>query len=121
VLRSNTLVFLALTVLGAGCELTGPCENSEGARIPSPDGRLAAWVFVRSCGATTADSVHVSVLPASATGTREVGNTFIIEDKSTVIAEWPAPRQLLVSYESLGRVFKKESQVGEVTVSYRED
>jgi hypothetical protein len=121
VLRANTLVFLAIALLGPGCNLTGPCENSQAIRVPSPDERLAAWVFVRSCGATTADSVQVSVLPASAAPPREAGNAFIIEHQSTVIAKWPAPRQLLISYEPLGEAFKKESQIGDVTVSYREE
>jgi hypothetical protein len=106
-------------LLGAGCDLTGPCENTPIIDIPSPDKRLAVWVFVRDCGATTAKGVHVSIRPASAGPPRDAGNTFIIEQETTVVAEWPAPGQLVISYEPLGEVFKKESHVGEVAVSYR--
>ena len=118
-LRVRSLTFLAIGVLGLGCNLTGPCENAQAIDISSPDGGLAAWVFVRDCGATTAKSVHVSILPTSDDPPRDAGNTFIIEQESTVIAEWPAPGQLLISYEPLGEVFKKESSVAGVVVSYR--
>jgi hypothetical protein len=86
----------------------------------SPDEHLVAWVFVRGCGATTTDSVQVSVLPASAGAPSDAGNTFIMEQGSNVVAEWPAARQLSISYEPLGEIFKKEVRVGEVSVSYRE-
>jgi hypothetical protein len=88
-------------------------------RIPSPDERFAAWVFVRGCGATTADSAQLSVLPASSGPPREAGNALIVEHSPTVIAEWRAPGELLVSYEAAGRVFKQEAQVGEVSISYQ--
>jgi hypothetical protein len=118
--RSRSLAVLASLLLAAGCDLTEPCENAPIIDIPSPDKRLAAWVFVRDCGATTAKAVHVSVRPASAGLPRDPGNTLIIEQEATVVAEWVSPTQLLISYEPLGEIFKKESHVGEVAVSYLE-
>ena len=114
------VVYLAAVVLGIGCGLGDPCDNSQPIRVPSPDESAAAWVFVRDCGATTAKSVQVSVLPASDGAPREAGNTFIIGAESTVVAEWTAAGQLVISYEPLAEIFKREVRVGEVEVAYRE-
>ena len=110
------LLVLSVATLGAGCNLPDLCDNVPLSRAPSPDGEMVAWVFVRGCGATTANSVQVSVLPASVDLPGDAGNAFIIEQESGVVAEWSAPRQLLVSYDPLAEVFKKEVWVGGVTV-----
>lgn len=117
--RRNAIALLAVAILGAGCDLD-PCENSNLRRIPSPDQHWVAWIFVRGCGATTGNSVQVSVLRASATAPSDGGNVFIIEQDSGVATEWAAPRELAISYEPRGEVFKQETQIGEVSVSYRE-
>jgi hypothetical protein len=121
VLRSFAFSFVTIAVLSAGCDLTGPCVNSPVIDIPSPNGDLKAWVFVRDCGATTAKSVQVSVLPVENATPSGSGNTFIIDQQSTVVAEWPEPRKLLISYEPRGDVFKQEIQVAGVEVSYRKE
>lgn len=119
-LRMWSVVHLAAVVLGIGCGVIDPCENSQQSRVPSPDEEVAAWVFIRDCGATTAKSVQVSVVPASDGAPSEAGNTFIIGGESTVVAEWQAAGQLVISYEPLAEIFKREVRVGEVEVSYRE-
>ncbi len=118
--RPTSLALSVVFALLGGCDLTGPCEDTTLAKVPSPDGKLAAVVSVRDCGATTARAVHVSIVAASDGPPREGANTFVIEQGAGVVAEWLAPRELLVSYEPRGRVFMQESRVGEVSVSYRE-
>jgi hypothetical protein len=119
-LRAGMTFLSLISFLAMSCDLVDPCGNSEVLRLPSPGGRAVAWIFVRDCGATTGYSVHVSVLPTSSTAPRDGGNAFIIGQRSGVSAEWGSPQDLTISYKPAGEIFKKESRVGEVSVTYRE-
>jgi hypothetical protein len=112
---------LAAALTALSCGGGDVCENTSLAEIPSPDGALRAWVFIRSCGATTLNSVHVSVLPASAPAPVEAGNTFVREPVAAVLVEWPAEDALLISHELGGNVSRQEPEVAGVAVSYEVD
>jgi hypothetical protein len=62
-LRHLTLAALAPAPALAGCGDAG-CGNAVLQDLPSPEGRRHAVVFTRDCGATTAFSTQVSVLPS---------------------------------------------------------
>jgi hypothetical protein len=110
---------IAFALAGLSCGDAGLCENSSQVEIPSPDGSLAAWVFIRGCGATTLNSVHVSVTPAGSAPPEDSGNVFILEPVTAVAVKWPAERELSISRDpGGGKVLKQESRVGEVAVTY---
>lgn len=110
---------LSLTLLVLlSCGDAALCENSSQVEIPSPDAELAAWVFIRGCGATTSSSAHVSILPADSSPPAEAGNTFIIEPILEVSVEWSGEHQVLISHSAGAEIFKQEYQVAGVTVSY---
>jgi len=121
-LRRHSLLFVGLTlvaVVGLGaCE--SPCVNEVVRRIPSPDNRLEAVIFERGCGATTAGSTQVSLLPKGAELPDEPANVFVINHPSTAAAEWTGPDRLLITYPAGARVVKSETAHEGVTITYRE-
>lgn len=50
------------------------CGNAPIEEVVSPNGAHKVVVFQRSCGATTGDSTHVSILPAEAPLPDDIGN-----------------------------------------------
>lgn len=112
--------FLALAAALAAVSCGGDaCENTSQVEIPSPDGALRAWVFIRSCGITTLNSVHVSILPAGAPAPAEAGNTFVREPVAALQVKWSAPRELSISHTLGGNVSRQEGEVAGVAVSYK--
>ena len=94
----------AMAVLSCGPVSGGDtCENTSQTQVPSPDGALRAWVFIRSCGATTLNSVHVSILPASDAVPDQAGNTFVHEPVGGVRVAWPSPREVSIAHDAGGR------------------
>jgi hypothetical protein len=87
----------------------------------STDGSVSAWVFVRDCGATTAKSTQVSILGAGEGPPVDAGNAFIIGAESQVIATWREPSRVSISFERTGEVFKQESVVAGVEISYEKN
>jgi hypothetical protein len=110
---------VAVAIASLSCGDAGLCENSSQVEIPSPDHKLGAWVFIRGCGATTSNSVHVTVLPAGSEPPADAGNTFGREPVTAVRVEWPSPRELLITHQRGGFVSKQESEVAGVAVSYQ--
>jgi len=108
-------LLVALSACGGG----NLCENSAHGGIPSPDGELVAWVFLRSCGPGTPTSTHVSILPTDAPPPSEAGNVFVAEPIVEVSVEWPGDHRLLVWHGANGRVLEQQYQVSGVTLAYR--
>jgi hypothetical protein len=116
-MRGSLVFAAALAVLS--CRDAEPCQNSSPVEIPSPDQRLGAWVFIRGCGVATPNSVQVAVLPAGSAPPTEEGNAFIREPVAAVRVEWPSARELLITHQGGGKVYRQESQIAGVAVSYR--
>jgi hypothetical protein len=57
--------------------LAGCCANEIPSEHVSPDGKWKYVTFDRNCGATTANNMQVSVLPAIAGLSNDAGNAFI--------------------------------------------
>ena len=122
---------LSLAALAAvavsGC--SSGCENTTLTRSGSPDGRLSAVLFERSCGATTDSSTQISVLrrgvPPSTSGNAFVANTNHgaadagIGGGPWAEAVWTDDRNLVVRYDARSRVFSQPSQVSGVKVTYQ--
>jgi hypothetical protein len=74
-------------------------------------------VFSRDCGATTGFSTKVSIIPAGRSLADEAGNTFVSSGKIDLSLQWQTDFTLRVQGEGQS-VFKKETQVTGVTVTY---
>jgi hypothetical protein len=96
-----------------------PCENDVTQSVLAPSGRLKAVVFNRECGATVGFNTQVSILEAGRELPDEGGNVLITADKVELSLQWTSDTALDVSGPLAARVFRKESELAGVRVSYK--
>ena len=105
--------------------LIGCCENEAPTEHASPDGNWKYVSFDRNCGATTASNLQICVLPAKDSLPNAGANAFIADDNhgaTRFVAQpkWLSGQVLQITYSSKARIFKKESRVGPIEISYIE-
>ena len=121
------VLFAVTAVMISGC--SDGCENTILSETGSPNGRLTAILYERSCGATTGNSTQVSVLRA---GTRPAaaGNTFVADANHGaaegsvgggpwVEVAWIDDDNLIVKYDARARVFTEQPDIAGVKVTYQ--
>jgi hypothetical protein len=105
------------------------CNDVVISSIPSPGGTKKAVIFVRDCGATTGFSTQISVLDSSASITHRSGNVFSADDNHgavklgkrgelTVRVRWADENHLVITFPASSQVFRRDSQVGNVYVTF---
>jgi hypothetical protein len=95
----------------------------------SPDGSHIAVLFQRDCGATTGFSTQISIL---GTGDKLSGggNAFRADDDHGIARagdwggswaemKWLSPDHLLIRYAAKSRLFKQDTNVSRVRISYQ--
>jgi hypothetical protein len=92
------------------------CGNDIKQKIPSPNGENVAYVFERSCGATTGFSPQLSVLDKGDDFQNESGNTFR-SDKDFSI-EWIDEKNLKVIYDKSSETSEMDKKVNGVRIEY---
>jgi hypothetical protein len=92
------------------------CGNDIKQKIPSPNGEKVAYVFERSCGATTGFSPQLSVLDKDDDFQNESGNTFR-SDKDFSI-EWIDEKNLKVIYDKSSETYETDKKVNGVRIKY---
>src|SRR5687767_9557274 len=120
-----------LSILAAGVLFVGVCSdgcsNAIVSRVEAPDGRHAAIIFQRDCGATTGFSTQISLLEAGDQLSAQ-GNAFIADTDHGAAAAgewggpwaeagWIAPNHLLIRYASNSRIFTRREEVTGVRIS----
>lgn len=99
--------------------LTARCANDQIVEAVSPNGRVKAVTFRRSCGATTGFSAHVSILPASLRLPDEPGNVFVTDDEPAVTVRWADDRHLTISGHTRTQFLRLDEFQG-VKISYEQ-
>lgn len=92
------------------------CGNDIKQKIHSPNGENMAYVFERSCGATTGFSPQLSVLDKDDDFQNESGNTFR-SDKDFSI-EWIDGKNLKVIYDKSYETSEMDKKVNGVSIEY---
>lgn len=112
-------------VVGALCLLAGcaslnfdMCGNTITRQAISPDGKLKAVVFSRDCGATTSESVQVSLVEATAPLPDEAGNIFIAE-QANIYIKWLSASKLQITVPANIKVSEQEAKYGAVVILYK--
>lgn len=131
IIRQLRIAISSILVLlcSAACDV---CENQVVSIAPSPNGLVRAFLFTRSCGATTGFSTQISIIPSDAKLPNERGNTFIADsDHGRVPIEnngelkvrmtWLSNDQLLVEYPKGARLFRSENTRRRIHIEYRTD
>jgi hypothetical protein len=101
------------------------CRNEVLSEVRSPNGKLKAVVFSRDCGATTAFSTQVSILPASESAGTDGGTVFVSDTDHGAAAsgpgggpavkvDWSSSDTLVVSHQVAARIFRAEQGVAKV-------
>ena len=114
-------LLLATALLLVGCSEAGyrdMCANQIEVATVSPSGLSKAVVFTRDCGATTGFSTQISILPSSRALPGEGGNVLVIIDRVHLSVKWESDTSLEVHGTLPPQVFKQESWVSGVKVSY---
>lgn len=95
----------------------GMCENSVLSETLSPDKSLKAVSFIRGCGATTSDALHVSVIPINKQV--DAGNVYIAEnipnEQQTTI-NWLSTNHIVIHTFKPMRTFKSKKRINSVNV-----
>jgi hypothetical protein len=121
--RSGIQLVVAASALlvVVGCLVTvcaRPCRNDERYRVRSPDGRYEAIVFERDCGATTAESLEISMVQAGSRLGSGPGNILRLVHPADLRVEWLAPDRLSVSHAAGAQVGAKETAYKDVIIEY---
>lgn len=94
----------------------GMCGNDMKQIISSPNGEKIAYVFERSCGATTGISPQLSILDQNDDFENKSGNTF--RSDTTFSIEWVGEKDLQVIYDKSSEIFEMDKKVNGVRIIY---
>ncbi len=114
-MKKIVLFLLAMFFLLQAC--TSFCENTIVQTIKSKN--VTAYIFQRACGATTGNSIQVSVFDSNKALPNKPGNVFILDSDSVVTATWTTDTNLLITYKcDKEQVRKKEIILDDITIEY---
>lgn len=110
----------------SGC--SDACQNQIISESISPDHEKSVVLFQRDCGATSAFTTQISILPPGEKP-EGTGNVFVADDNHGaapagswggpwVSVKWLDSNHLQVTYAKGSRVFDKTESIGGVTVSF---
>jgi hypothetical protein len=120
------ILLLLATFTSCNFNITGECNNHVYQQIDNGNKTLKIVKFDRGCGATTGNSIQLSVVSYNDSLPNEAGNIFVsnskvgmyIERDTSVQASWLNDRTILIRHDKDLEVFKKDSLVGKTRVVY---
>jgi hypothetical protein len=113
------LTVLILTYILSACDTTSGCSNTIMNRINSLDSQSKILIFGRDCGATTANSIQISVLKAKDSLPNDGGNIFISNARGNVEASWVNEKIIRIKYNRNLEIYKKDSLVSGFEIVYQ--
>jgi hypothetical protein len=97
----------------------GLCQVPVTSVTPNPNGKLSAVVFEVYCGPIPPLNTHVSLVPNGRTFSRKRNVDFLVLGGShNLKIQWTGESTLDIRLSAPAEVFKRETQVGHVTVTY---
>jgi len=121
---SRILTASIFSIVIAGCRIYD-CGNDIYQRLDNRYGQYKILKFSRSCGATTGSSTQISILPTSEElSNDESGNVFVCNayiNDTSVNVQWTNANAVLIIYGKNLEIYKKDSAINNVKVTYRID
>lgn len=122
-MRKIQIAFITFTAIitQQSCDITGDCSNHVAAEIASPNQNYKIVEFDRGCGATTGNSIQLSVIKSTDSLPDDAGNIFIADStirNKCVLASWINDKTILVKHNDNLRIFKKDSLVAGFKIIY---
>ncbi|MED4400078.1 DUF5412 family protein [Metabacillus fastidiosus] len=114
-----TIIVFVLVFMGAkfiSKELDDMCGNDIKQKISSPNGENVAYIFERSCGATTGFSPQLSILEKDDKFKNKSGNTFRANKDFSI--EWLDNKHLKVIYHKSSETYKMEKKSNGIEIEY---
>jgi hypothetical protein len=105
----------ALALGGCGGEL---CKNEVVQTLKSPDRRVEAVVFTRSCALRNGYNTQLSILPAETVLPDGEGNALVVRGDPRIVVRWETRRRLRVTELGNADTKLKLARVGEVEIVY---
>jgi hypothetical protein len=97
----------------------GFCQVPVTSVTPNPNGKFSAVVFEVYCGPLPPANTHVALVPNGRTFSRKRDVDFLVLGGSGDLkVQWTGESTLEIRLPALAEVFRREAQVGHVTVSY---
>jgi len=112
-------VFASLLTLALVSGCTDLCGNDPLQGEESPDKSRLAVAFVRSCGATTGFSSHVSIVPRNKPIPNEPGNILVVEGKQALSVKWQSNSVLEIDLPKEPKIHKQAESLGETSIKYK--
>lgn len=120
------LITLLVTVYLTYLVLTPECENEFFYTAQSEDGKYAAWLYSRTCGATTEFNTQISIGKVDAGFPDGIGNVFVSDanpQENTVSFKWHDSGLVINLVNHKSKVFKSKTNLGldeEIDILYME-
>lgn len=121
------VISIMFSIIILGCSADNLCSNELLSEYSSPNKAYKVVKFDRGCGATTGNSIQMSIIPNEMDAKNEVGNIFIgdirpgnnIHADSTVMVSWLNDSTVVVKYNPKLRMFKTKSSYGGFRIIYK--
>ena len=121
------LIF-GILIMISSCSIFGPPENKISIDIANQSKNRKAALFIKGGNATVDDSVHLTLCEFNCRiSNKATGNIFIADTNygrvslnNSITLNWTGNDSLIVSFDKLLRVFKKEKMYQGVTIVYKE-
>jgi hypothetical protein len=115
------IVILAKPLSNVTLDLTNLalCDDEIVKEVVSPNNEYIAYVYIRNCGATTDEFYNVAVYPFNKRFPPRRGN--ISWSDKLVEVFWITNNKLEIRYSKKTDLFKKEKQIYNINVSYKQE
>ncbi len=99
----------------------GLCQVPVTGVTPNPNGKFSAVAFEVYCGPLPPANTHVALVPDGRTFSRKRDVDFLVlAGSGNLKMQWTGDSTLDIRLPALAKAFKRENQVGPVTVTYTE-
>lgn len=117
------LIISTCVISLVSCSTEPSCRNEPKGRSLSPNGKMAAVVFSRNCGATVGDNYQVSIIPTSEEPEGK-GNVLVLDQapdySPNLKPVWSGDGAVIIPVPAGARMFSKSNRASGVQVTFQQ-